>query len=272
MTHSDLPKEPEVPTSVQYDLAEGVATITLSRPEAMNSLTAETKTRLREAVERARDETAVRAVVLTGSGRAFCAGQDLREHATNLEAGLGLAGTLEDHYEPIISALIDMPKPVIAAVNGVAAGAGFSFALACDLRIASDRARLGDTSGRFGLLPDEGGTWLFPRAMGLEPALRMSLLGEVYPAEEALRLGLVGQVVPAADLEEETAALARRLAAAAPLAVTTVRRLMRSAQEQDLHPALEALQLAVDVVNRSQDVAEGVAAFVERRPPRFRGA
>jgi enoyl-CoA hydratase/carnithine racemase len=252
-----------------------VVVITLNRPERRNAYTAGLCGALVAALEAYDADPELRVAVLRGAGGAFCSGGDVRS-ADEVEQGdsspFGHGTVMRTTGQAVVRTLLGLTKPVIASIDGPAVAGGLTFALACDLRIASDRARLGDTSGRFGLLPDEGGTWLFPRAMGLEPALRMSLLGEVYPAAEAQRLGLVGQVVPAADLEEETAVLARRLAAAAPLAVSTVRRLMRSAQEQDVSPALEALQLAVDVVNRSQDVAEGVAAFVERRPPRFRGA
>jgi 2-(1,2-epoxy-1,2-dihydrophenyl)acetyl-CoA isomerase len=252
-----------------------VVVITLNRPERRNAYTAGLCAALVAALEAYAADPELRVAVLRGAGGAFCSGGDVRS-ADEIEQGdsspFGHGAVMRTTGQAVVRTLLGLTKPVIASIDGPAVAGGLTFALACDLRIASDRARLGDTSGRFGLLPDEGGTWLFPRAMGLEPALRMSMLGEVYPAEEALRLGLVGQVVPTAELDEATAALARRLTAAAPLAVTTVRRLMRSAVEQDLGPALEALQLAVDVVNRSADVAEGVAAFVERRPPRFRGA
>jgi len=252
-----------------------VVVITLNRPERRNAYTSGLCGALVAALEAYDADPELRVAVLRGAGGAFCSGGDVRS-ADEVEQGdgspFGHGTVMRTTGQAVVRTLLGLTKPVIASIDGPAVAGGLAFALACDLRIASDRARLGDTSGRFGLLPDEGGTWLFPRAMGLEAALRMSLLGEVYPAVEAQRLGLVGQVVPAADLEEETAVLARRLAAAAPLAVSTVRRLMRSALEQDLPPALEALQLAVDVVNRSQDVAEGVAAFVARRPPRFRGA
>ena len=252
-----------------------VVVITLNRPERRNAYTAGLCAALIAALEAYDADPELRVAVLRGAGGAFCSGGDVRSEE-EIEQGdsspFGHGTVMRTTGQAVVRTLLGLTKPVIASIDGPAVAGGLTFALACDLRIASDRARLGDTSGRFGLLPDEGGTWIFPRAMGLEPALRMSMLGEVYPAEEALRLGLVGQVVPTAELEEATAVLARRLAAAAPLAVTTVRRLMRSAVQQDLGPALEALQLAVDVVNRSADVTEGVAAFVERRPPRFRGA
>jgi 2-(1,2-epoxy-1,2-dihydrophenyl)acetyl-CoA isomerase len=252
-----------------------VVVITLNRPERRNAYTAGLCAALIAALEAYDADPELRVAVLRGAGGAFCSGGDVRS-GEEIEQGdsspFGHGTVMRTTGQAVVRTLLGLTKPVIASIDGPAVAGGLTFALACDLRIASDRARLGDTSGRFGLLPDEGGTWIFPRAMGLEPALRMSMLGEVYPAEEALRLGLVGQVVPTAELEEATAVLARRLAAAAPLAVTTVRRLMRSAVQQDLGPALEALQLAVDVVNRSADVTEGVAAFVERRPPRFRGA
>jgi 2-(1,2-epoxy-1,2-dihydrophenyl)acetyl-CoA isomerase len=271
MTHSDLPKEPEVPTSVQYDLAEGVATITLSRPEAMNSLTAETKTRLREAVERARDETAVRAVVLTGSGRAFCAGQDLREHATNLEAGLGLAGTLEDHYEPIISALIDMPKPVIAAVNGVAAGAGFSFALACDLRIASEKASFATAFTKIGLAPDSGMSWTLQRLVGRAKAMELLLLAEPVRAAEALELGLVHRLVPPGELDAAARDLAVRLAAGPTVAYAAVKATLERAAATGLAGALAREAELQKACVETADHASATKAFLQKEQPLFEG-
>ena len=191
-----------MPESVLYDVTEGVATITLNRPDAMNSLTTEAKTALREAVERACDDSGVRAVILTAAGRAFCAGQDLREHAANMEAGRGLAGTVQDHYNPIVLAIAEMPKPVIAAVNGVAAGAGASLAFACDLRIASEKASFATAFTKIGLAPDSGMSWTLQRLVGRAKAGELILLGEPVRAAEALEMGLVNRVVPAERSEE----------------------------------------------------------------------
>jgi 2-(1,2-epoxy-1,2-dihydrophenyl)acetyl-CoA isomerase len=171
----------------------------------------------------------------------------------------------------VVRALHGLEKPTVAMVNGVAVAGGLALALLCDLRVAGESARLGDTSGRVGLLPDEGGAWLYPRAMGLEAALRMTMLGEVYPAQRARELGLVGEVVPDDELLAHTTALARALAARAPLATRVAKKLMLRAATTTLDHALGDAELAVDVVNDSADVAEGVAAFAQKRPPRFEG-
>ena len=260
-----------MPTSVEYDLVEGVATITLSRPDAMNSLTAETKAELREAVERARDDTAVRAVVLTGSGRAFCAGQDLREHAANLEAGRGLAGTLEDHYEPIISALTGMPKPVIAAVNGVAAGAGFSFALACDLRIASEKASFATAFTKIGLAPDSGMSWTLQRLVGRATALELLLLAEPVRAAEALELGLVNRVVPPGELAAAAQDLAVRLAAGPTQAYGAVKAALEYAEATGLSGALAKEAELQKACVRTADHVSATKAFLQKEQPVFEG-
>jgi 2-(1,2-epoxy-1,2-dihydrophenyl)acetyl-CoA isomerase len=260
-----------MPTSLEYDLAEGVATITLARPDAMNSLTAAAKTELREAVERARDDAAVRAVLLTGSGRAFCAGQDLREHADNLQAGRGLAGTLEDHYEPIVAALSGMPKPVVAAVNGVAAGAGLSFALACDLRIASERASFATAFTRIGLAPDSGLSWTLQRVVGRAKALELLLLAEPVKAPAALALGLVHRVVPPEALAEEARALAVRLAAGPTVAYAAVKTALDHAAVTDLAGALAKEAELQKACAETADHAAATRAFLRKEEPVFEG-
>ena len=258
-----------MPESVQYELAEGVATITLARPDAMNSLTVETKTSLRDAVERARDDTAVRAVVLTGSGRAFCAGQDLREHAANLEAGLGLAGTLEHHYDPIVLALSHMPKPVVAAVNGVAAGGGLSFALACDLRIASEKASFATAFTRIGLAPDSGMSWTLQRLVGRAKALELLLLAEPVRAPEALELGLVNRVVPAGELDAAARELAVRLAAGPTLAYGAVKSAVEFASATDLRAALAKEAELQSACAATGDHESATKAFLRKEQPAF---
>lgn len=175
--------------SVVYELSDGVATITLNRPDAMNSLTVEAKEALLAAVERAKNDTGARAVLLTGRGKAFCAGQDLREHADSLSAGTGLGNTVRKHYNPIVLALTRMPKPVVAAVNGVAAGAGASLAFACDLRIASEKASFLMAFANVGLGSDSGASWTLPRLIGHSRAMEMLLLAEPVRAERALETG-----------------------------------------------------------------------------------
>jgi enoyl-CoA hydratase/carnithine racemase len=266
------PKEPDVPESVLYDLVDGVATITLDRPDAMNSLTVETKTALREALERARDDAAVRAVVLTGSGRAFCAGQDLREHAANLEAGRGLAGTVENHYNPMVLALTEMPKPVIAAVNGVAAGAGLSLALACDLRIASEKASFTTAFTKIGLAPDSGMSWTLQRVVGRAKAAELLLLAEPVRAAEALELGLVNRVVPAGDLDAAARELAARLAAGPTAAFGAVKTALEHASATDLASALAKEAELQAACAATADHAAATQAFLRKEQPVFKGA
>jgi 2-(1,2-epoxy-1,2-dihydrophenyl)acetyl-CoA isomerase len=260
-----------VPESVQYELVDGVATITLARPDAMNSLTAETKAALRAAVERARDDTAARAVVLTGSGRAFTVGQDLREHAANLDEGRGLAGTLEEHYEPIVLGLSRMPKPVVAAVNGVAAGAGLSFALACDLRVASDRASFATAFTRIGLAPDSGMSWTLQRLVGYAKAAELLLLAEPVTAADAQRLGLVTRVVPAADLETTARELAERLAAGPTKAYAAVRTALAYAADSGLAEALAKEAELQEALAATDDHARATEAFLKKEQPVFTG-
>ena len=171
----------------------------------------------------------------------------------------------------VIVMLHRMDKPVIAAINGAAVAGGLTLALACDFRIAADTAKLGDTSGRFGLLPDEGGAWFFPRVMGLDRALKMTLLHEVYSAGEALKLGLVTEVVPAAELEGRALSFAQAIAAQAPLAVRLAKNMMRKGLDSSLENSLDDAALSVMIANPSQDVREGVSAFFAKREPAFKG-
>ncbi len=260
-----------MPESVLYDLVEGVATITLNRPDAMNSLTAETKTALREAVERARDDTSARAVVLTGSGRAFCAGQDLREHAANLEAGRGLNGTVREHYNPIVQTIAELPKPVIAAVNGVAAGAGASLAFACDLRIASEKASFTTAFTKIGLAPDSGMSWTLQRLVGRARALELLLLSEPVKAAEALELGLVNRVVPVERLADSVSALAVLLASGPTAAYGAVKAAVDHASSSDLASALEREAELQDACAGTADHTAATKAFLQKEQPVFEG-
>lgn len=255
--------------AIRVDVAEAVATITLDRPEALNALTIPMKRALLAALEAVAADRSIRAVVLTGAGRAFCAGQDLRER---LEPGAPPLGEeLRERYNPIVLALRALPQPVVAAVNGVAAGAGASLAFACDLRVAADTARFVLAFDRIGLVPDSGATWTLPRLVGAGRAAELALLGDAVTAEEALRIGLVGRVVPADELPGAARDLALRLAAGAPAALAATKRLLADAFDRDLAAALEAEAEAQDALGRTADHAEGIAAFTEKRPPRFSG-
>lgn len=251
-----------------------IVRITLNRPHRKNAYTQELCDALTAALAAFESDPVGRVAVLTGAGDAFCSGGDVQS-AEEVERGeshpFGHGFVMRDTGHAVVRALSSVSKPVVAAINGAAVAGGLTFALACDLRIATARARLGDTSARFGLLPDEGGAWFFPRAMGLEAALRMSLLGEVYSADQAKVLGLVGAVVPDEEFDQAVLELATRLADAAPLAVSATKRIMRRALTSSMGQTLEELGLAVDVVNNSADVTEGVDAFLSGRRATFRG-
>jgi 2-(1,2-epoxy-1,2-dihydrophenyl)acetyl-CoA isomerase len=254
---------------VEVDTGARVATITLNRPDALNSLTVPMKQALLAALRRVERDASVRAVILTGAGRAFCAGQDLRERLSPDAAPLGVE--VRERYNPIIRAMRGLPKPIVAAINGVAAGAGASLAIASDIRIASDAATFALAFGRVGLVPDSGATWLLPRLVGLTRATEMALLNEPVPAADALRLGLVGRVVPADQLGAEARSVAARLAAGAPRAIALTKRALNAAWDRDLDAALEYEAHLQDMAGRSKDHAEGLAAFMEKRSPRFTG-
>jgi 2-(1,2-epoxy-1,2-dihydrophenyl)acetyl-CoA isomerase len=246
-----------------------VATLTLDRPEALNALTVPVKVALREALESIAGDRAVRAVILTGAGRAFCAGQDLAERDEPDAAPLDVE--VRQRYNPIIGAIRSMGQPVIAAVNGVAAGAGASLAFACDLRIAAEEARFVLAFGRIGLVPDSGATWFLPRLVGPAKAAELALVGDALDAAEALRLGLVTRVVPGDQLMTEARALADRLAAGAPLSISLTKGALQRSWTIDLDEALEGEAKLQGIAGASADHAEGLAAFREKRQPRFGG-
>lgn len=253
---------------VEFDGA--IATLTLDRPAALNALTVPMKLALLEALTSIAADRAVRAVILTGAGRAFCAGQDLAERDDPAAAPLDVE--LRERYNPIVRMLRAMGQPVIAAVNGVAAGAGASLAFACDLRIAGDGARFVLAFGRIGLVPDSGAMWFLPRLLGAARAAELAMLGDTIAADDALRLGLVSRVVPGDDLLGEARAMADRLAAAAPGAMAATKHALERSWSIDLLEALEEEARLQGIAGASADHAEGLAAFREKRPPRFTGS
>jgi 2-(1,2-epoxy-1,2-dihydrophenyl)acetyl-CoA isomerase len=227
------------------------------------------KVALREALGSIDRDRAVRAVILTGAGRAFCAGQDLAERESPDAAPLDVE--VRERFNPIIRAIRSMGQPVIAAVNGVAAGAGASLTFACDLRIAAEEARFVLAFGRIGLIPDSGATWFLPRLVGPAKAAELALVGEPLDAAEALRLGLVSNVVPGDRLLDEARAMASRLAEGAPLALALTKEALQRSSTIDLDEALEGEAKLQGIAGASADHVEGLAAFKEKRPPRFSG-
>ncbi|HEX6262164.1 MAG TPA: enoyl-CoA hydratase [Actinomycetota bacterium] len=258
---------------ITYERDGGVGWISLNRPDKLNALTSVMSDELCDVLEELRDDDEVRAVVLTGAGRGFCAGQDLTEFRDTGDAGdrLDIEQHLAETYHRLIPLMVESPKPVIAGVNGVAAGAGLSLAIACDVRIAGEEARFTQAFVKIGLIPDSGGTYLLPRIVGYAKALELSMSGEMIDAAEAHRIGLVSRVTPAADLEEEVRAYAAALAAMPTLAIAEAKRLLRDALTLDLREALHREAKAQARMGATEDFREGVTAFVEKREPSFRG-
>jgi len=261
-----------VSDSILLDRSHGVATITLNRPEALNAMTVAVKEQLFAAVEEVRDDAAVRAVVITGAGRGFCVGQDLREHAALLEAGDGTPlRTVREHYNPLIRELVALPKPVLAAVNGMAAGAGAALAFACDLRIAGENAAFLMAFARVGLGADSGASWTLPRLVGHARALAMLMLAEPVSATQALEMGLVTAVVPDDRLADAAAELAGRLAAGPTVAYAAIKEALRFAESADLPAALEKEAELQIRAGASADHKAATAAFLAKQPTTFAG-
>ena len=254
--------------------AEGVARITINRPERLGAYTPRMCTEILDGLRTVRLDDGIRVLVLTGRGRGFCTGGDISPDAgfaDALDHQIGRARELREDAHAVITALHKLDKPVICAINGIAVNGGLAFALTCDIRIVAASARIGDTSARSGLLPDEGGAWLFPRTMGYDKAFRMVTLSEIYDADAALDLGLATEVVADNDLQSHALDMAQRLAVGAPLALRAVKLMMRRAMESTLESSLGDAQQAVLWVGSSADAEEGKAAFLAKRPPKFTG-
>jgi 2-(1,2-epoxy-1,2-dihydrophenyl)acetyl-CoA isomerase len=250
-----------------------VRTLTLNRPAAFNSFNLELKMALLAALDEATADPSVRALVITGAGRAFCAGQDLKEHLALVTAGdERIAETVSGFYNPLVRAVTGMRKPVIAAVNGPAAGAGAGLAFACDLRVAAASAAFSMAFAGVALSADTGASFLLPRLVGHGRASRMMLLGEKVDATEALRIGMVDQVVPDADLAGAVRGLAARLAAGPTTAFGWIKASLQHGAQADLESTLEFEDRAQAACFASADHREAVAAFVQKRSPRFTGS
>jgi 2-(1,2-epoxy-1,2-dihydrophenyl)acetyl-CoA isomerase len=252
---------------VGYEVENGVAWIRLNRPERMNAVNGDLRRALVDAVKRGDRDEAAKVLVITGSGRAFCAGADVREFGDR-EGGVT---DIRGEYEFLLGRLHATPKPTIAALNGVAAGIGVSLALVCDIRYAVPEASFVEAFVKIGLTVDGGATWLLPRLIGAGRALEMMYTGDPLVAEEAARLGLVNRVLPAEELEPAVRALAERLAAGPTLALGAIKRSVNHAMHSTLEEAMEFEFHLQAVQMRHEDFREGVTAFLEKRQPRFQG-
>lgn len=258
------------------ELAAGVATITLQRPDVLNSFHRAMARELQHALAAAGRDPAVRAVILTGTGRAFCAGQDLAEAvppgAIDGDGPLPDVGQIvHDSYNPIIRAIRALEKPVVCAVNGVAAGAGANLALACDIVVATESASFIQAFGRIGLIPDSGGTWLLPRLVGRARATALMMLGDRVTAQQAVAMGMIHDVVPDGALHDVAVGLATRLAAMPTRAFALLKQALDASAANGLDEQLELEESLQREAGRTHDYVEGVRAFLEKRPPVFQG-
>lgn len=256
--------------TIVFEINEGVATLTLNRPKSLNSFTREMHEEVRMAMQQVKDDDSIRCLVLTGEGRGFCAGQDLGDRAvTNDEGRPDLGESVKKNYNPLIRSIMNLPKPVICAVNGVAAGAGSSIALACDIVLAARSASFIQAFCKIGLIPDSGGTFNLPRAVGLARAKGLALLGDRLPAETAEQWGLIWKCVDDDQLQEEAGKLAQHFAVQPTAALGRIKKLLHVSESNTLEEQLALEEDAMCTFGNSDNYREGVAAFMEKRPPKF---
>ena len=257
--------------TILFGVDGGIARLTLNRPDKLNSFNTQMHGEVRRALDSLPDSGA-RVLVLTGAGRGFCAGQDLGDRAVAPGAqGIDLGESIDKYYKPLVLALHNLPMPVIAAVNGVAAGAGANIALACDLVVAARSATFVQAFSKLGLIPDSGGTWTLPRLVGTARALGLTLLGNKLPAEQAAAWGMIWRCVDDADLAPTVDALAQQFAVAPTRGLAWTKAAIRGSGQRSLAEQLDIERDAQRELGRSADYAEGVAAFIEKRTPRFTG-
>ena len=255
--------------TILFELRDHVARITLSRPERLNSFTRAMHQELAQALDLAAE---ARGVVVTGAGRGFCAGQDLNDRAVSPGEAVDLGATVEQSWNPLIRRLATMPQPVIARVNGVAAGAGANIALACDLVVAAKSAKFIQSFAALGLIPDSGGSWHLPRLVGQARALGLALTGEPLPAQTAAEWGLIWKCVDDDALDATVDAMAARLASLPPLGLAAIKAIIRTSGERSLTQELDLQRDEMRRLGFTADYREGVAAFLEKRPATFTGA
>jgi 2-(1,2-epoxy-1,2-dihydrophenyl)acetyl-CoA isomerase len=254
--------------TIAFDIADSIARITLNRPDKLNSFTVQMHGELADALNSLGD---ARVVILTGAGRGFCAGQDLNDRAVGHGERVDLGVTVETCWNPLIRQLAGLHQPIIARVNGVAAGAGANIALACDLVVAAKSAKFIQSFSAIGLIPDSGGTWILPRLVGQARALGLALTGDPLPAETAAEWGLIWKAVDDDVLDNEVDALAARLASLPPLALGEIKKIIRSTWSRTLDQELTEERNEMRRLGYTDDYREGVAAFLEKRSPKFVG-
>ena len=254
--------------TIILDVADNIARITLNRPDRLNSFTRAMHAELAAALDAASD---ARVIILTGAGRGFCAGQDLNDRAVAGNEPVDLGETVDECWNPLIRRLAAMPQPVIARVNGVAAGAGANIALACDLVVAGKSAKFIQSFAALGLIPDSGGSWHLPRLIGQARALGLALTGEPLPAETAAEWGLIWKCVDDDALDAEVDALAAKLASLPPLGLAAIKNIVRTTGARTLDEELDLQRDEMRRLGFTRDYREGVAAFLEKRPAKFEG-
>jgi 2-(1,2-epoxy-1,2-dihydrophenyl)acetyl-CoA isomerase len=257
--------------TILLDIRDAVACITLNRPEKLNAFTARMHEELHAALQQVRAEETVRALLITGSGRGFCAGQDLNERAMSDGAQVELGSALEKSYNPMVRGLRDLHMPVLCAVNGVAAGAGCNFALAADIVIAARSASFIEVFSRIGLIPDAGGTYVLPRLVGAARAMALSLLAEPVSAEQAASWGLIWKCVDDDKLMSDARELAQRLATGPTRAYALIKQALNASPANTLEQQLALEAKLQREAGRTEDFREGVQAFLEKRSPRYQG-
>ncbi len=256
-------------STILYEVKNNTCWITLNRPDVLNAFNEELTTDLHDALKSAEKDDNVRCIVITGAGRGFCSGQDLKSHSG--EERRSLKDSLVRRYNPIIRRMRNMDKPIIAMINGVAAGAGCSLALACDMRVMAESASLVEVFIRIGLVPDSGAHWFLVRHVGLAKAFELAALGDKIDAQQALDLGLVNKLTSDDSLQKETEELAQRLAQSPTKAIGLIKRALNKSVHSDLESILEYESYLQEIASLTDDHKEGVQAFVEKRKPEYKG-
>ncbi len=259
-------------STIQYQINKGVALLTLDRPASLNSFNTQMHDEVRQAMKDARNNNEVRCLVITGTGRGFCAGQDLSDRSVKVtDEAPDLGESVEKNYNPLIRNIMTMEKPVLCAVNGVAAGAGASIALACDIVLAAKSAKFIQAFCKIGLVPDSGGTFNLVRALGLPRAKGLALLGDKLSAEQAQNWGMIWQCVEDDKLMDETLTIAEHLATQPTKGLAMIKKLLNESFSTPLHQQLESEKYAMQTLGKTKDYREGVTAFMEKRQPNFTG-